>query len=216
MRFVVAAPLLMLMLAACGGGAAGSVGSRKVPSGPDDVYSYCFDEGRAAGDRVAANGWGPSPEYTRFTNLLDSLGGSILPASDISAADWFQEEYQSLTGTPAWADAKSRAAFERASTECSARYKVDATGQASALEPAPETRQKTICVAKAAHDAEVRFGVGSIAYSSAYLTYVHDHTDEDDPQNYLETEGDFARATTQSPFIQPDAQNTFREAASSC
>ena len=216
MRLVVAAPLLMLMFAACGGGSARSAATKKAPSGPDDVYSYCFDEGKAAGDRVTPNGWGPSPEYSRFTNLLDSLSGSLLPASDISVADWFPAEYQSLTGKSAWASAESRAAFESASKDCSIRYKVDVAAQASALAPPPETRQKTVCVAKAAHDAEMRFGMDALAYTPAYLAYVHDHAEEDDPQTYLELEAEYTGTTSQSPFVQPGAAAAFRESTSSC
>ena len=216
MRFVIAAPLLMLTFAACGGGSARSAETRNTPTGPADVYSYCFDEGKAAGDRVTPNGWGPSPEYSRFTNLLDSLSGSLLPASDISVADWFQTEYQSLTGKPAWVSAESRTAFERASKDCSSRYKVDGAGQASALEPAAETRQKIACVARAAHDAEMRFGTESLAYTPAYLGYVHDHAEEDDPQTYLEIEAEYAQTTGQSPFARPDAAAAFREGASPC
>lgn len=214
MRLIVAAPLLMLMFAACGGGSARSTATKNAPSGPDDVYSYCFDEGKAAGDRVTPNGWGPSPEYSRFTNLLDSLSGSLLPASDISVADWFQTEYQSLTGKPAWVSAESRAAFENASKDCSSRYKVDVAAQV--LSPAPETRQKTVCVAKAAYDAELRFGTESLAYTPAYFAYVHDHAEEDDPQTYLELEAEYAGATSQSPFARPDAAAAFRESRSSC
>ena len=216
MRLVVAAPLLMLMFAACGGGSARSAATKKAPSGPDDVYSYCFDEGKAAGDRVTPNGWGPSPDYSRFTNLLDSLSGSLLPASDIAVADWFQAEYQSLTGKPAWVSAESRAAFESASKNCSSRYKVDVAAQAKALDPSPETRRKTVCVAKAAYGAETRFGTESLAYTPAYLAYVHDHAEEDDPQTHLELEAEYKGATSQSPFVQPAAAAAFRVRTSSC
>ena len=216
MRLVVAAPLLMLIFAACGGGSARSSENKNAPAGPDDVYSFCFDEGKAAGDKVTPNGWGPSPEYTRFVNLLDSFSGSLLPASDVSVADWYQTEYQSLTGNAAWGSAESRTAFERASKDCSSRYKVDGAGQASALAPAPGTRQKTVCVAKAAHDAEMRFGTESLAYTPAYLAYVHDHAEEDDPQTYLEIEAEYAQSTSLSPFARPDASAAFRERASSC
>lgn len=215
MKVAAVAPLLILMLVACRDGSAGSAQSRNAPRNPDEVYSYCFDEGKAAGDRIEPNGWGPSSEYTRFTNLLDSLSGSLLPASDISAADWFQDEYQPLTGNPAAANAESRAAFERASKECSSRYGVD-VAPTGALEPSPETRQKTVCVAKAAHDAESRFGTESLAYAPAYLSYVYDQTDDDNPQNYLVTEADYERATNQSPFSQPAAAAAFRESASTC
>lgn len=216
MKVVAVAPLLILLLVACRDGSAGSAPSRSTPTSPDDVYSYCFEDGKAAGDRLEQNGWGPSPEYTRFTNLLDSLSGSLLPASDISAADWFQEEYQSLTGNPAAANAESRAAFERASKECSSRYGVDAATPAGALEPPPETRQKTVCVAKAAHDAESQFGAESLAYTPAYVAFAYDQTDEENPRTYLQTEADYVQATNQSPFAQPAAIVAFRERASTC
>lgn len=216
MRIVVAAPLLILTLVACHDGSAGSAQSRNTPTAPGDVYSYCFDEGKAAGDRIEPNGWGPSPEYTRFTNLLDGLSDSLLPATDSSVADWFVDAYRGLAGKPAWVNTEARGAFDRALADCGQRHGVDLTAVHAGLAPSFEIRLRTLCVAKAAFDAEARFGEDSLAYTPAYLTYLHDHTDEDDPQNYLETERDYAQATGESPFSRPEAVAAFRASALPC
>jgi hypothetical protein len=215
MRALAFAPLLALVLVACRS-TSDSVASRTTPQNPDQVYSYCFDEAKKAGDRIVTNGWGLSPEYTRFTNLLDSLSGSILQPTDISVADWFADDYRSITGTAAWVNADSRAAFDSALNDCGRRYDVDFASARAGLEPSPEVRAKTTCVAKAAFAAEAHFGEDSLSYEPNYITYVHDHFDEDDPENYLETEADYGRATNQSPFSHPDSVTEFRASAASC
>ena len=203
--------------AACSsGGGSVSTPVRTPPQRPEDVYSYCFDDAKAAGDRVTKDGWGPTQEYTRFASLLDGFAGSLLPDTDDSIADWFQGPYEQLTGKPAWANPTSRAAFDAAFAACNTKYGGPATPASEALRPPPDVQRKTICVAGAAYHAEATYGTGSLAYSSDYDTWVHDNIDEDEATDYHYIEGEYTQATGKSPFAQPEAATPFRTATAGC
>ncbi|TAK70984.1 MAG: hypothetical protein EPO22_01400 [Dehalococcoidia bacterium] len=206
-------------LAACSSGGGSRTASSPVrtpPQRPEDVYSYCFDDARAAGDNVAKNGWGPTQEYTAFTSQLDGFAGSLLPETDNSIADWFQAPYQQLTGKSPWVDPKARDAFDAAFAACNTKYGGSATPASEALRPAPDIQQKTVCVAGAAYHAEATFGPGSLEYSADYNTWVHDNIDEDESTDYHYIENEYTQATGKSPFTQPDAAGAFRTATAGC
>src|SRR5512141_1982104 len=159
--WILAIGAAVVPFAACssgGGNGPASSAVRTPPQRPEDVYSYCFDDARAAGDNVTKNGWGPTQAYTQFTSQLDGFAGSLLPETNNSIGDWFQAPYQQLTGKSPWVDQKARDAFDAAFTACSAKYGGSATPASDALKPAPDVQQKTVCVAGAAWRAEATFG----------------------------------------------------------
>lgn len=205
-------------VAACSSGNGNVAPMRRTPpQRPEDVYSYCFDDARAAGDAVTKNGWGPTTEYTQFTSLLDSFAGSLLPENDTSAGDWFQESYGQLTGKSPWADPKARDAFDAAFAACNTTYGGPGTPASAALRPPQDVERKTVCVAGAAYRAEATYGPGSLAYSAEYSAWVHDHVDDEEAaSNYRNVERLYTQATGESPFAQPAAASAFRTATAGC